>query len=214
MVVTWGTAPYVTEGFLLDEEAALKDHLMGMKVIDIASGSTGRNVGIWYAHPDKEERDAMYPYGVITFIDVTEATERLMVAADVPLDVAPDWVTIPVAGTGVLQGDLPVPVNLDYQIQLYSRNPRHSRSIFAQMLNYRTPLRGGRLKVIDGTYRRMDLLGTAHRESDESNKRLFVETFTVRISSEMTPANINNLAITPAITTITPLVTEGIPGYL
>lgn len=213
MVVTWGTAPYVTEGFLLDEEAALKDHLVGMKVTDIASGTNGRTVGVWYAHPDKEDRDAAYPYGVISLIDITPATERLM-AGRAPLDVVPDWVAIPAAGTGTLEGDLPTPVNLDFQLQYYSRNPRHSRSIISQMLNYRTPLRGGRLKVIDGTYRRMDLIGTAHRESDESNKRLFVETFTVRVSSEMTPANINNRVTTPAITKVIPLVTEGIPGYL
>jgi hypothetical protein len=184
-----------------------------MKVSDIAAGANARTVGIWFSHPDKEERDAMYPYGVITLIDINEARERLMVGR-APLDEIPDWVTLPQAGTAVIEGDLPVPVNLDYQIQIYSRNPRHSRSIIAQMLNYRTPMRGGRLKVVDGTYRRMDLIGVTHRESDESNKRLFTETFTVRISSEMTPANITNNPITPAITQVLPVVTPGITGYL
>ncbi len=207
MTVPWGTAPYTTEGFLLDEEAGLKDHLLGMVVSDIASNS--RNVGVWFAHPDKEKRDAAYPYGVITLIDIGEARDRMMVGRQA-LSIVPDWVTIP--GNGILEGDLPVPVNLDYQFQVYTRNPRHSRQVMAQLMNYKTPLRGGRLRVVDGTYRRMDVLGFGHRESDETNKRLFVETVSLRISSEMTPNNINNRPTTAPITTPKIVVSSGVPS--
>ena len=184
--MTFQTEPYTSDGFLLDEERALRDHLIGMSVTDLADAS-GKSVGIWFSHPDREVRDQKYPYGVITLIGISEATERMM-AGRTQLSIIPDGSPTPIGD--IVYGDYPVPVNLDYQIQYYSRNPRHSRAIIAQALNTYLPLRAGHLTVGDGTYRRMDLLGVAHRESDESDKRLFVSTYTVRISSEMTPANL------------------------
>jgi hypothetical protein len=199
--MTFPTEPYTSDGFLLDEERALRDHLIGMTVFDLADTS-GKSVGIWFSHPDREVRDQKYPYGVITLIGINEATERMM-AGRTALSIIPDGLPTPIGD--IVYGDYPVPVNLDYQIQFYSRNPRHSRSIMSQALNTYLPMRAGHLTVGDGTYRRMDMLGVAHRESDEGDKRLFVSTYTVRISSEMTPANLEyraQYAVTTPIVTV------------
>jgi hypothetical protein len=92
--------------------------------------------------------------------------------------------------------DLPVPVNIDYQITTYSRHPRHDREILAQLMTTKLP-RFGTLEVVEkdvtvddvrtitSTMRRLDVINVAKRDATEQAKRLFVNAITVRVSSEM-----------------------------
>ena len=49
-----GVYPNASEGFLLDEDNALRAHLLGMTVTDDQNRT--REVGVWFSHPDLEIR--------------------------------------------------------------------------------------------------------------------------------------------------------------
>jgi len=88
--------------------------------------------------------------------------------------------------------EYPIPVNLDYMVTSYARQPRHDRQIIAQIMDGPLPLRMGALRIGD-THRRLDFLGFAKRDTVESGKRLFVNSFSVRISSEIVPGTLQEL---------------------
>lgn len=173
--------------FIISEDEALRDLLKGMTVSDNKSNS--RAVGVWFGQPDPETREQAYPFVTLDLIDVSEARERAMAAwgvspwyYDVETGSADDW-SMP----------MPVPVNLDYQVTTFARQPRHDRQILAQLLGARLPLRFGSLQVVEttvgnndyATVRRLDMLDIAKRDTVESGKRMFMNMFTVRVSSEI-----------------------------
>ena len=191
--------------FLLSEDDALRKHLQGITVHDQrADGeSTPRPVGVWFGQPDQELREQRYPYITIDMIDVNRDTDREMrgmvrsdnpntaylAPADNPDDKA--W-----------EIELPIPVSIDYQVTAYSRQPRHDRELLAQMLYNKLPLRFGQLFLDDGTVRRMEVMDYAKRDMTEQAKRLFINSVTVRVISEVSQGvyhlltSVQNVAIT------------------
>jgi len=93
--------------------------------------------------------------------------------------------------------DYPIPVNIDYQITSYSRQPRHDRQILATLLHTKLPFRFATLvtgpNTVYGTNRRLDVLDVSKRDITEQGKRLFVNAITVRISSEIVSTTFNKL---------------------
>lgn len=194
--------------FLLSEDEALKNLLKGITVTDQkASGTqqTTRNVDVRFGQPDQEISDQKYPYIIIDMIDVAEDVQRAMRGM-----VKPVYLDDPALMPPVTEGDdpvaydpetndwmihWPIPVNIDYQITTYSRQPRHDREILAQILYNKIPMRFAVLEPADGnsdgvgTVRRLDLLDIAKRDVTEQGKRLFVNVFTVRVSSEISEFN-------------------------
>lgn len=177
--------------FILSEDKALRDKLVGMTVTDQkADGGTGarRAVGVWFGQPDQEIRNQSYPYITIDLIDVAEDYSRAHRGK-----VRPDYYDNPDniddnpydPEFHNWEIDWPVPVNLDYQVTTFARQPRHDREILAQLMSLKLPLRFGVLEPDDGTIRRLDILGISKRDVTESGKRLFMNTFTVRVSSEI-----------------------------
>lgn len=179
--------------FLLSEDKALRDALVGITVTDQkADGGVGgvRNVGVWFGQPDQEIRNQSYPYITIDMVDVGEDFARAHRGKvkpsyyDDPTDLAEGSVQYdPTLHDWDI--DWPVPVNIDYQVTTYARQPRHDREIMAQLMTTRLPLRFGVLEPDDGTVRRMDVMGISKRDITENGKRLFMNSFTVRISSEI-----------------------------
>jgi hypothetical protein len=180
--------------FLLSEDKALRDLLKGMTVTDQKDPSANRTVNVWFGQPDQEIAAQTYPYITIDMIDVSEDFERSMRGLIKPMYL-PDPVEItesvpfnPLTNNWNIH--MPVPVNIDYQITIYSRQPRHDRELLAQVMYARLPLRFGTLSVDDnnsqGTVRRLDVLDISKRDVTEQGKRLFVNAFTIRVSSEMT----------------------------
>lgn len=150
-----------------------------------------RKVSVYFGQPDQEIREQSYPYLTIDMIDIAEDFARAHRGLVKP-DYLPDPTTSP-SGTGAYDADennwfihYPVPVNIDYQITTYSRQPRHDRQILAQMLSTKIPMRFAVLEPDDGTVRRLDLLDVSKRDVTEQGKRLFMNAFTVRVSSEIT----------------------------
>lgn len=166
--------------FILNEEKALKSLLSGLTVSD--AGSQTRPVGVFYGQPDKEIRQQAYPYMTIDLINISEATERVQ-SGIVTVPYQPEgW-----DGNTSRDTFYPMPINLDYQISTFSRQPRHDRQILGGLFSIgRLPVRFGSIYVPeDNTWRRLDTLGFSKRDSTESEKRLFMNVYSIRISSEL-----------------------------
>lgn len=181
--------------FLISEDEALKNLMKGLKVTDQKSGTT-RNVGVWFGQPDQEITDQKYPYMVIDMIDIAEDTARAMRGWTKPVYLedpatGPDGEAVYDPETNDWKIHWPIPVNIDYQITTYSRQPRHDREILSQILHIKIPMRFAVLEPDDGTVRRLDLLDVTKRDVTEAGKRLFVNVFTVRVSSEITETTYN-----------------------
>lgn len=166
--------------FILNEDEALKTLLTGLKVTD--SGNSNRPVGVFYGQPDKEIRQQSYPYITIDLINISEATDRVQSGI----------VNVPYTPEGwdeSLSKDTwyPMPINLDYQVTTYSRQPRHDRQILAQLFSIgRLPVRFGSVYIPqDNTNRRLDVLGFSKRDTTEADKRLFMNIYSIRITSEI-----------------------------
>ena len=187
--------------FLLSEDEALRNLLKDMVVTDqksVTEDGPQRKVGVWFGQPDQELREQKYPYITIDMIDISEAFERSMRGI-----VKPAYLQDPTTGpdnaddydpeTQDWEIHMPIPVNIDYQITTYARQPRHDRQILAQLLYTKIPLRFAVLEPNDGTVRRLDVLDVSKRDITESGKRLFVNAITVRVSSEIAPETYNKL---------------------
>lgn len=174
----------------LAEDEALRDLLKGMTVNDQRSTGEGvaRPVGVWFGIPDQELRDQVYPYITIDMIDIAEARERAMRGK-----VAPEYLTPTLSANKGWEIDMPIPINIDYQVTTYSRNPRHDRQILTQLLYSKLPFRFGTLQTNDGIVRRLDVLDVAKRDTIEQSKRLFMNAITVRVSSEIAQAAFKEL---------------------
>jgi hypothetical protein len=167
--------------FLLDEEQALRNLLTGITVDDQRQGS--RRVGVWFGQPDLEVRTQSYPYITINNVGIAEDKARAMRGRCAPEYDRPEG-----ARDNGWDMDWPTPINLDYQVTTFARQPRHDRQLMAALLsNDRLPLRFAVLFPDDGTVRRIDVLGIAKRDTTEDGKRLFQNAITVRIPSELPP---------------------------
>lgn len=173
--------------FLLSEDHALRKLLTGITVSDQTStnSNTPREVGVWFGQPDPEIRSQSYPYIVIDMLDVSRDTSREMRGTTnaqylrdiIEPNIADDW-----------EIDLPIPVNIDYQVTTFARHPRHDRQLMYSIMGNRIPFRFAVLQTDDNTVRRVDVVDVAKRDVVENGKRLFMNAFTLRVSSEITPA--------------------------
>ena len=175
-------------------------------IASVASGGTAtpgttRKVGVWFGQPDQEIRAQSYPYITIDMIDISEDFSRAMRGR-----VKPAYLTNPsIIGTSTAWDtdehdwdiNYPIPVNIDYQITSFSRQPRHDRQILAQLLYSKIPLRFAVLdtgpNTVFGTTRRLDVLDISKRDITEQGKRLFVNAITVRVSSEIAAETFNKM---------------------
>lgn len=166
--------------FIINEDEAVKALLTGITVSD--AGHTNRPVGVFYGQPDIQIRQQSYPYITIDLVGVSEAFDRAHRG----------YVTTPYTpeGTDGPQNTyFPIPVNLDYQITTYARQPRHDRQLIAALLSPgRLPFRFGQLYIpADNTDRRVDMLSFTKRDGTEQDKRLFSNVYTIRVNSELYP---------------------------
>jgi len=179
--------------FLLSEDNALRSWLDGMTVTDQKADGTvaaARQVGVWFGQPDQELREQRYPYITIDMIDIVRDSEREMRGKVSPEYLAPTNLA-PNKGWEI---DLPIPVNIDYQITTYCRHPRHDRQLLSTILSERLPFRFGQLSLDDGTLRRLELLGISKRDNgSEQAKRLFTNVLTVRVASEIVQTSLTEL---------------------
>lgn len=177
--------------FILDEDKALKTWLAGITVEDAKNPT--RPVGVWFGQPDLEIREQSFPYLTIDLIDISLDVSRRQsgILEEMYLSVEEseeDPIEIP------YEYEYPLPVSIMYQISSYSRNPRHDRQIINQVLNDKIKMKYGFLYIPeDNTARRLDLLGFVKRDVVEDSKRLFINNFTVMVTSEVPVSTLRRL---------------------
>lgn len=189
-----------SEGWILDEDRALRDLLDGIYVSD--DKAPQRRVGVWFGHPDQELRAQSYPYTTIDLIDISEEMDRAQRGMytlsrnhgflgweDDPMVLA-SGLTFgdkeAVENYSAVWMDYPIPIRLTYQITTWARNPRHDRQILQHLLQRGlTPFQRGSLDVSDGTLRRLDVMDVVKRDSVEDSKRLLSNAIIVGVSSEV-----------------------------
>jgi hypothetical protein len=169
--------------FLLSEDKALRDSLLGMVVHDQkADGQdVDRSVRVYFGQPDQELTPQLYPYVTIDMIDIQRDPTREMRGKTSSSYLAP--ADLPDGQS--FEVDIPIPVNIDYQVTVFSRHPRHDRELLTQINFQKLPQRFGMLQLDDGTVRRLDVMGISKRDATEQAKRLFINAITVRVSSEV-----------------------------
>lgn len=176
--------------FIVAEDLALKTHLAGLTVSDEKSAS--RQVKVWFGYPDVEVRDQAFPFVTIDLVDIVPANDRQHQGRFVDND---NRGTIaPIAGR-TYEYNVPVAYDLIYQVTTYTRHPRHDRALMFQLMN-KFPSKYGKLAVPNelGTqtsYRSMFLDGFVKRDAvdgETGNRRLLSNALTLRVVSEMTPA--------------------------
>lgn len=189
--------------FLLNEDAALKNKLQGLVVHDATSGEAGRKVTVRYRNPEYELADVVYPLILISHTRISRDEDREH-RGMVHLHYAPEgyepWQDMTDPAQSPYMAQMPIPLNVDYQIDAYARKELHLIEMTGALMAFdRLSARFGYLPVgEDGTIRRLDVLGgPEYSESkDELGKRLFSATWAIRVSSEMFLSEIHEL--TPA----------------
>lgn len=180
--------------WLLNEDAGLKAKFAGLTV-EAANGNLP--VGVRYRLPE-QFADRTWPLIVIDHAGMDKDAEREH-RGHALLPYAPEgqpkWddYTDPSASPYWLE-EWPIPYNLDYQISVYSRKAHHDIALRAALAQAdRIPARFGYIEIPqDGTVRRLDLIGGPETEAikDEDGKRTFVQTYMVRVSSELLPSQV------------------------
>lgn len=208
--------------FLLAEDAALKAHLVDLKVSDDRNAS--RPVKVFFRYPEAEtERE--YPFITIEMIDISHAKERQHSYVDVYGSTGASTV-YPYPAPNELQywpstsaslneySDIGeyiytpefIPVDLTYQVSTYCRTALHDRQLSSQMLHYVTRFRNGFIYLPeDNTIRRLDLLDwvTADLLDPEAGyrKRIFRKVYTIRMNAELTMSDLVEVKRVLSVTT-------------
>jgi len=176
--------------FIIAEDLALKTLLSGITVSDDVNAS--RTVKSWFGYPDVEVRDQTFPFITIDLIDIMPGNERQTYGYMVDNDNR--GTQTPVSGYSYTY-ITPVAYDLVYQVTSYSRHPRHDRALMYQLLN-KFPSKYGYLIVpnqlgTENSSRSMFLDGFVKRdavEGETGNRRLLRNVLSIRVLSEMTPA--------------------------
>jgi len=195
---------YPSEGFLLDEDRALRDWMKGITVSDHENAT--RNVEAWFGHPDLELREQKYPYITVDLLEIQEGIDRvhrgnLYLTNGPAPEGPPTWWGLPqIPDDQIWLGEMTTPVDLIYQVGTWARNPRHDRQILRACITGKTSLRGGVIATADGYTRRLDFLGHIKRDREEGGKRLFNNIFRLRMSAEVPYSGYQQFVATREIT--------------
>lgn len=201
--------------WLFNEDKAMKDKFSGLVVTDVNAPDAGRPVQVIWLDADVELTNLTYPSIVICNTGISFDAERAHAGwAQLPYtpENFPDWITDD--NTDVTQSPYwaftPIPYNIDYQIEVLSRNNQHSTFLTAVLAgpDYLSTRHGYLTVAEDGTIRRLDLMAGPERQNthDTDGKRIFHTIYTVRVSTELLPVEIDTYSkVTKVVDTITVL---------
>lgn len=212
-------------GFLLAEDEAVKARFSNFTVADDRNAS--RPVKVFFRYPEAEtERE--YPFITIELIDVLHATERqhsdqvyyIDTTEDTRFDNHPGFVdywpseedhisasTSVNASAHFLRADSFIPVDLLYQVSVYTRSALHDRQLTSRILSKVTPIRFNSIAIpADGTTRRFDMLDWTNADlldmESGYRKRIFRKVFTLKMSAEITHQELAALSGTQSVSTV------------
>lgn len=197
--------------FIFSEDYAIKQKLQGLTVVDETATVDGRGVAVRFRLPETEVANVEYPQVIIDPPSIRKADERehrgSIYLPYVPetyqgtsvtgIDrdngvMVPNWdpATSSVEQSPFLS-DFPIPFDFDYQITVETRKQSHLTQLLLALaqVNY-LPARFGYLEVpADGTVRSLFLQGGPEimTMKDVDSKRLFRAVYLIRIASELSP---------------------------
>lgn len=217
----------INGGLFWREDESLKAYLKAANIVtyDQTSRAGGRSLPVFFRLPENEARQREFPYLVIDQLSWDREVDREMRG---PFDLAaadpycPDG-TVP--NTRYKAQGLPIPIMIRYQIQAWTRFKQQMLWIQNQMAMV-LPRRFGAIEMVaspranpptrdDNTVRRMDYFGSVPNESTDpdanANKRLFGRTWTIGISSEILPSDLEAV-VTPPVERVV-IDPSDRPGY-
>lgn len=201
-------------GFLLAEDAALKERVSNLSVSD--NRNNQRVAQAFFGYPDPEVEHT-HPFVTIDLLDInfadyrqhsernwyytndsgmTPAQQAQYTSIDYyPSEQDADDLSVTAGTDGFLTMEQFVAVDLLYQVTTYARNPIHDRQLHGLMLRRVFPWRRGFIEVPeDGTIRRCDLLDWRSADLIDQDaghkKRTFRKVYTVRINAEIPQSDI------------------------
>lgn len=198
--------------FLFNEDKAMKQKFSNIVVTDVNAPDTGRPVQVIWIDSDVELTKLTYPSIVIANTGMSFDAERAHSGwAQLPYtpENFSDWITDD--NNDVTNSPYwaftPIPYNIDYQIEVLARNNQHSTFLSAVLAgpDYLSTRHGYLTIEEDGTVRRMDLMSGPERQNthDSDGKRVFHTIYTVRVSTELLPIEINAYSkVTTVVDTI------------
>jgi len=199
-------------GFLLAEDAALKERLTGLTVTDDRDNQ--RAVQVFFRYPEGET-ERIYPFITIEMIDLVHARNRQHSELELHYfntaggaSAPAGWENRPNAlkywpsestdfsyltdknNYPVLSTNEFVPIDLVYQISTYTRSAFHDRQLSSLILRKVFPFRKSSIFIpADGTHRRLEMLDwtTADLLDAEAGyrKRIFRKIYTLQINAEL-----------------------------
>ena len=178
------------EGFLLAEDAALKNRFAGMTVPD-AKHPEGAPVLVHFRYPDSAGvTELKMPAVLIDMIGLMRAPDRESRADKPEMFYFPSEQATALADftqQAAITNDLPIPVDIIYQISTVCRSPQQSRYITGQLMGSRLPIRDGWCWVPeDGTWRRLFMEdSTPAPMLDRIGRQVHRMIYNVRLESEI-----------------------------
>jgi hypothetical protein len=198
--------------WLFNEDKAIKEKFSGLVVTDVNAPDAGRPVQVIWLDSDVELVNLTYPSIIIANTGISFDAERAHAGwAQLPYtpESFPDWISD--ANNNVSESPYwaftPIPYNIDYQIEVLSRNNQHSTFLSAVLAgpDYLSTRHGYLVVEEDGTVRRLDLMTGPDRQNthDTDGKRIFHTIYTVRVSTELLPSEISTYSkVTTVVDTI------------
>lgn len=188
--------------WLLNEDAAIKAKLQGLKVTDVNAPTAGRPVGVRFRLPETELADLTFPNVIVEHAGLYLDNEREHRGTNIRLPYAPEgydlWATPEDPGTSPYLADFPLPYNVDYLVSVYSRKIQHQMVLRSALAAFdRIPDRFGFLEIPqDGTIRRLDRMGGPDLQAyhDNDNKRVFRDAYRLRVSSELLQSQVHTVS--------------------
>lgn len=212
-------------GFMLAEDEALKSRFSGFTVTD--DRNNDRPVKVFFRYPDGEtERE--YPFITIELIDFLHSTERqhsdqvlyIDTTDDTLFDNHPGFVdywpselaqisasTSANASAHFLMADSFIPVDLLYQVSIYTRSALHDRQLSSTIIRKVVPFRFNSIVIpADGTTRRLDMLDWTNADlldmESGYRKRIFRKVLTLKMSAEITNQEFETLLGTQPVSEV------------
>lgn len=183
--------------YILNEDAAIKAKLQGLRVHDTNAPAGGRPVTVLFRMPEQELRDRSYPFIAITRSDIQTASDRehrgkapLLYVPEQASDTWDPAVESPETTPYVV--NYPIPVDVLYQITVRTRKQSHHSEIVAALsAPDRLHPRFGFVEIPqDGTVRTLTIEGGPEFQwwAEDGDKRVFSADYVVRMPSELLPS--------------------------
>lgn len=197
-------------GFVLAEEAALKQYVSGLQVPNPREGGGLSEVPVWFRWPESERRMS-YPFITIDLLSIAPAYDRWTSVYDVgnmPLyfegegenpdrwgmyypGYSPDVTTDPDKSYSIQRY---LAYNLMFQISTFARSAYHDRFLTSRLMTDVFGPRSFRIPVdADHASRRCELLqwtSSDSMETGEASKRIFRKIYTVLMETEIPASKI------------------------